>query len=127
VNGVPPRAAAAGTAGTADTADTADTDCSDCVSAFAASPGAALAAGHPARSTPRPGVDIIVDACGLEPPEPFVLTMEGLDALPPGGRLLLLLPREPRPLYKVLAQNGYRWQSCATPQGIFEILIWAGD
>lgn len=105
----------------------AENDCIDCVTAFAASPGVALAAGDPARSAPRPGVDIIVDACGLEPPEPFVLTMEGLDALPPGGRLLLLLPREPRPLYKVLAENGYRWQSTSTPQGIFEILIWQAD
>jgi hypothetical protein len=109
-------------------AETADEDCTECSAAFAASPGAAwLVAGDPARSTPRPGVDVIVDACGLEPPAPFVLTMEGLDALPPGGRLLLLLPREPRPLYKVLAQNGYRWQSTSTPQGIFEILIWQGD
>ncbi|MBK1679557.1 DUF2249 domain-containing protein [Rhodocyclus tenuis] len=71
-----------------------------------------------------PGVDLVVDACGLEPPEPFVRAMEGLDALPPGGRLMLLLPRVPHPLYRVLAENGYAWQCTAAPRGVFEILIW---
>lgn len=71
-----------------------------------------------------PGVDLVVDACGLEPPEPFVRAMEGLDALPPGGRMMLLLPRVPHPLYRVLGENGYAWQCTATPRGVFEILIW---
>jgi len=65
----------------------------------------------------------VVDARFLEPPEPFVLTMEMLDTLQPGEQMLLLLYREPHPLYRVLAQNGH---TCATElqaDGTFEILI----
>lgn len=100
----------------------------DCAEAFAQSGGntAALSGAAPTLAD-RPGVDLIVDACGLEPPEPFVRTMEGLDALPPGGRLLLLLPRQPHPLYRVLEQNGYAWQCTPTVRGVFEILIWQAD
>lgn len=66
----------------------------------------------------------VVDARYLEPPEPFVRTMDALDALPEGEKLLLLLFREPHPLYKVLRQNGYRYESELLPDGTFEILIW---
>lgn len=66
----------------------------------------------------------VIDARGLEPPEPFVLTMDALDRLPDGEKLLLLLYREPYPLYKALANNGYRHESEHTPDGTVEILIW---
>lgn len=66
----------------------------------------------------------VVDARYLEPPEPFVKTMEALDTLPEGEKLLLLLYREPHPLYKVLLQNGYRYESELVADGTFEILIW---
>lgn len=66
----------------------------------------------------------VVDARFLEPPEPFVKTMEALDTLPEGDKLLLLLYREPHPLYKVLLQNGYRYESELVADGTFEILIW---
>ncbi|WP_340666092.1 DUF2249 domain-containing protein [Rhodocyclus gracilis] len=69
------------------------------------------------------GADAVLDARGLEPPEPFVRTFEALDALPPEGKLLLLLPREPRPLYRALTQHGYAWRTTPTAPGIFEILI----
>ena len=39
--------------------------------------------------------DRIVDGRGLEPPEPFVLTMEALDTIEPGQTVLLKLGREP--------------------------------
>ena len=51
----------------------------------------------------------VVDARYMEPPEPFVRTMEMLDTLKPGEKMLLLLFREPHPLYKVLRQNGYTY------------------
>lgn len=66
----------------------------------------------------------VVDARYLEPPEPFVQTMEMLDTLKPGEKMLLMLFREPHPLYKVLRQNGYTYETEQVADGTFEILIW---
>ena len=66
----------------------------------------------------------VVDARYMEPPEPFVRTMEMLDTLKPGEKMLLLLFREPHPLYKVLRQNGYAYEAELVSDGTFEILIW---
>lgn len=65
----------------------------------------------------------VVDARFLEPPEPFTRTMEALEVLPPGESLLLLLYREPHPLYRVLNQNGYVYATELVADGTFEILI----
>lgn len=65
----------------------------------------------------------VVDARYMEPPGPFVATMEMLDTLPPGGQMRLLLFREPHPLYKVLRQNGHDWATELKADGTFEILI----
>jgi len=67
---------------------------------------------------------LVVDARQMEPPEPFVKTMEGLDALKDGEKLLLLLYREPHPLYRTLALNGYTYSSSTADDGTVEILIW---
>lgn len=72
----------------------------------------------------HPKSDRVIDARGLEPPEPFVLTMDALDSLPQGEKLLLLLYREPYPLYKALANNGFTHQAEVLPDGTVEILIW---
>ena len=45
---------------------------------------------------------VIVDARGLMPPEPLNLTLEALDTMPPDGEVLLLIYREPTPLYDLL-------------------------
>ena len=37
--------------------------------------------------------------------------------------MLLLLFREPHPLYKVLRQNGHAYEAELLPDGTFEILI----
>lgn len=66
----------------------------------------------------------VVDARYLSPPEPFVQTMDALAGLPSGERLLLLIFREPHPLFRVLKQNGYSYQSELLADGTFEILIW---
>ena len=66
----------------------------------------------------------VVDARYLEPPEPFVQTMDALDRLAEGEKLLLLLYREPHPLYKILHQNGYVYETELLADGTFEILIW---
>lgn len=65
----------------------------------------------------------VVDARYMQPPEPFVATMEMLDTLKPGGQMRLLLFREPHPLYRVLSQNGHTWKTELLPDGTFDILI----
>lgn len=67
---------------------------------------------------------VVIDAREMEPPEPFVATMDALDAMPPGGKLLLILNREPHPLYRALHKQGYAYQTEVTPEWTFEILIW---
>ena len=67
--------------------------------------------------------DKIVDGRFLEPPEPFLLTMEALDTIRPGETVLLRLCREPLPLYRALQLNGYAWETSCLDDGTFEILI----
>jgi uncharacterized protein (DUF2249 family) len=68
--------------------------------------------------------DRVIDARAMEPPEPFVRTMEALDSLAPGQKLLLLLGREPFPLYRALELNGFAWQTARAADGGFEVLMW---
>ncbi|MBP5997964.1 MAG: DUF2249 domain-containing protein [Azonexus sp.] len=72
----------------------------------------------------HPKTPHVVDARFMEPPEPFVKTMEMLDTLKEGEKMLLLLYREPHPLYKVLRQNGYTHETELVADGTYEILIW---
>ena len=67
-----------------------------------------------------------IDGRGLEPPEPFVLTMEALAASGPADDVLLLLSREPYPLYQALERGGYSRQTRHASDGTVEILIWRG-
>ncbi|MCP5247724.1 MAG: DUF2249 domain-containing protein [Candidatus Accumulibacter sp.] len=53
----------------------------------------------------------------------MVRTMEALDSLGPSETLLVLLPREPYPLYWALAVNGFAWQTERRPDGTVEVLI----
>lgn len=69
-------------------------------------------------STPR-----IIDARGLLPPAPLHLTLEALDSLPPDGELILLLYREPTPLYDVLTRNGFTHRTEVDAAGEFSIHI----
>lgn len=71
----------------------------------------------------HPKTPHVVDARFMEPPEPFVKTMEMLDTLQEGEKMLLLLYREPHPLYKVLRQNGHAYETELVPDGTYEILI----
>jgi len=65
----------------------------------------------------------VIDARELEPPEPFERVMEALTTLEPGGEIMLILNREPFPLYRVLERNGYRHGATHFPDGRVEILI----
>lgn len=53
---------------------------------------------------------ILIDARGLEPPEPFERVVEALSRLGAGEEVLMILDREPRPLYRFLESNGYSYQ-----------------
>jgi hypothetical protein len=50
--------------------------------------------------------------------------MEALDTIGPDEKLLLILTREPHPLYRALQINGFSHQTERTPDGLVEILIW---
>ncbi|MFC5769394.1 DUF2249 domain-containing protein [Thauera sinica] len=66
---------------------------------------------------------VIVDARGLEPPEPFERAMEALADLPPGGEMTLLLDRMPYPLLRMLDRDGYPHQDLVRDDGVVEIRI----
>lgn len=65
----------------------------------------------------------IIDARGLEPPEPFERAMEALAELQPGQQFTLLLDRMPHPLLRMLDRDGYRNEVNIRDDGAVEILI----
>ncbi len=65
----------------------------------------------------------VLDVCGLPPPEPFEHIMRALSSLPAGTVLQVHIHREPYPLYEVLRDNGYAWQTTALADGSFSIRI----
>jgi uncharacterized protein (DUF2249 family) len=67
--------------------------------------------------------EILIDARAMVPPEPFEHTMEALDRLGPGDEVVLLLNREPHPLYQVLRKNGYVFESAWSDDGTITIRI----
>ncbi len=72
---------------------------------------------------PEPIDEILIDGHGLEPPEPMQRVFAALDAAQPGQTVRLLLPREPFPLYPLLAQRGWRHQTIREGDGRYTILI----
>jgi hypothetical protein len=65
----------------------------------------------------------LIDARGLLPPEPLELTLAALDDLAPGDEIVLLLYREPKPLYGILSEHGFQHRTEAQSDGTFEIHI----
>lgn len=72
--------------------------------------------------TPR--ISRTIDGRALEPPEPLILTLDALETLGAHEQLLLLLDREPLPLYHALESGGHGWQTRRGADGSFEVLIW---
>lgn len=66
----------------------------------------------------------VVDVRGLEPPEPMERVLNALGELGPDEQLLMIIDRQPRPLYRILQNNGYAYSETFKPEGVFEILIW---
>ena len=68
--------------------------------------------------------EFTVDARFLAPPEPMERALEGLDRLENANDvMLLLLHREPFPLYDVLRRNGFEYQTSSTEDGTFQIRV----
>lgn len=72
---------------------------------------------------PKPINEILIDARGMEPPEPLEKVMATLSLLRPGQSIRLLLHREPFPLYEILAERGYSHDTTAQSDGSYVILI----
>ena len=69
----------------------------------------------------------IIDVSELEPPEPLEHILDALADLPQGDWLRVRHRRDPVPLYRMLKEMGYRWNTrCLAPEQ-FEILIWPVD
>lgn len=66
---------------------------------------------------------VVVDARGLMPPEPMNLTLEALDCLPTDGEVILMLYREPGPLYDILRRNGFSYRTETASNGEFHVHI----
>lgn len=64
-----------------------------------------------------------LDVRGLPPPEPLENIMHALQTLPAGETLQVHIHREPYPLYEMLRDTGYAWQTTALADGSFAILI----
>lgn len=68
--------------------------------------------------------DIIhLDVRGLQPPEPLERVLDALDWLVPGKRLVMLIDREPLPLYRILDRNGYRYRATMQDTGTVTVEI----
>jgi len=67
--------------------------------------------------------EIQLDVCGLEPPEPMERVLDALSRLQADEQLRMLIDREPRPLYRILDQNGYAYTVTQRDGYLFDILI----
>lgn len=71
--------------------------------------------------------EIQIDVCGLEPPEPLERVLDALSRLGPGQRLRVLIGREPFPLYRILENNGYAYQTHSREDFLYDVVIWEKD
>ena len=65
----------------------------------------------------------VLDGRELLPPEPMVQTLAALEQLPRGAELVLLLYREPFPLYEVLGRKGFAHRTALADDGTYSIHI----
>ncbi len=70
-----------------------------------------------------------VDASDLAPPEPLQVALQAATALRPGERVRVRLPRQPYPLFGLLAEQGFSYESVAVPRGedcVYDVVITRG-
>lgn len=66
---------------------------------------------------------VVLDVRGLEPPQPMVRVLEGLDAMGAGDELLVMHDRKPLFLYPQLDDRGFAHETREVAPGLVEILI----
>ncbi|MGE0386161.1 MAG: DUF2249 domain-containing protein [Gammaproteobacteria bacterium] len=66
---------------------------------------------------------LTIDARTMQPPEPLERVMEALDTLDADDEIELVAWREPVPLYRILARNGYRYDTRTDPDGTVRVRI----
>ena len=71
--------------------------------------------------------EILLDVCGLEPPEPFERATETLRGLLPGQYLKLVIPRRPRLLYPWMEEHGFLETTREVAEDQFAVYIWRAD
>ncbi len=67
--------------------------------------------------------DVRLDMRGLEPPEPMERILTALSTLRGSQRLVILIPRQPLPLYRILERNGYSHSTRLRDDGLFEVIV----
>ena len=67
--------------------------------------------------------EILLELCGMVPPEPMERVLEALDLLQPGQHIRMVIDREPVPLYRILEKNGYRYRTSPRDDYTYEIVI----
>ncbi len=85
---------------------------------------AAAAPGQVPAAAPGALPEILVDARGLEPPQPLQRILEALAGLPEGGTLRARTDRRPMLLYPKLEERGYRYETREAEDDGYETRIW---
>lgn len=66
---------------------------------------------------------LTLDVRGMEPPEPLERVLETIGDFRAGDTLRLVIDCEPRPLFRILDQNGYAWRIEPGTVSAYEITI----
>lgn len=67
--------------------------------------------------------DFELDLRDLDPPEPMVRVLEGVESLPAGRTMAALLPREPVFLFEELDARGHQWRGVVLPDDGYRVVI----
>jgi len=65
-----------------------------------------------------------IDARNWEPPRPLEHILETLEELPRGFKVVMLVPHEPRPLFRILKANEFDYRCRFDPAGHYEVTVW---
>lgn len=97
-----------------------------CITFYRATAQAATSPGPSTASKPAEPVGdaILVDARGLEPPQPMAKILENLPRIAAGGQILALTDRRPMLLYPKLEERGFSFSTEETTHGWFATRIW---
>ena len=75
-------------------------------------------------AAPEAPAEVLVDARGLEPPQPMQRILEALARLPQGAALRARTDRRPMLLYPKLEERGYRYETGEAEDDGYETRIW---